>query len=174
MRRVKCVGCSYVFEYEITRVVQGGGHSAFFLNNRGAAADAQERAKAKLQCALDEAVEPFYCPKCGIYQPDMVRVLRERLGKRCEPNKYASERITVPMESAWRAAYAADTIESYTKFKEVWPTFGSYADHQIKEIKYPREVRKLVGGFGWIVWGVLVTFIVGWLAWGFLWWVKDY
>jgi predicted RNA-binding Zn-ribbon protein involved in translation (DUF1610 family) len=84
--RVKCVGCSHVFQYEITRVVQGGGHSPFFLNNRVAAADAQERAKAKLQRALDEAVEPFYCPKCGIYQPDMVRVLRERYGKRCEPN----------------------------------------------------------------------------------------
>jgi hypothetical protein len=60
------------------------------------------------------------------------------------------------MENAWRAAYAADTIESYTKFKQVWPTFSSYADHQIKEIKIPPEVRKLVGGFGR---GVLVAFM---------------
>jgi hypothetical protein len=95
----------------------------------------------------------------------MVSVLRERYGKGCDPNKYASERIAVPAADAWRAAYAADTVESYTKFKQVWPTLSSYADQQIKEIKYPAEIRKLVGRFGWILWGALVAFIVGWLVW---------
>ena len=153
-----------------------GGHSPFHLSNTAAAAKAkaQERANANLKRALDEAIEPVHCPRCGIYQPDMVRVLQERFGKRYDPNKYASERIAVPMEDAWRAAYAVDTVESYTKFKEVWPTFSAYADYQIKEIKYPPEVHKLVGRFGWIVWGVLAAPIVGWLARGFVWWLKKY
>jgi hypothetical protein len=77
----------------IWREVQGGGHSAFYLNNAGAEASAQVRARANLTRALDEAIEPVHCPRCGIYQPDMVRILRKQHGKRYEANKYASERI---------------------------------------------------------------------------------
>jgi hypothetical protein len=35
-----------------------------------------------------------------------------------------------------------------------------YADQQIKEIKYPPQIRKLVGRFSWIIWGALVAVIV--------------
>jgi hypothetical protein len=92
-RRERCAGCSCVFEYVITREVQGGGHSAFHLNNTGAAESAKTRARANLNRALDEAIEPVHCPTCGIYQPAMVRVLRERHGKQFDPNRYASARI---------------------------------------------------------------------------------
>lgn len=160
-RRERCAGCSRVFEYVVTRQVEGGGHSAFLLNNAGAAANAKMRARENLDRVLNETIEPVHCPTCGIFQTDMVRVLRERHGKRCEPNKYASEQIAVPVASAWRAACAANTVESYTKFKEVWPAHSWHAEQQIKEIKYPLHVRKLVSSFGWIMWGALFALIVG-------------
>ena len=134
-RRDKCVGCSCVFEYVIQREAAGGGHSGFFLNNAGAAANAKMRAQANLERALNEAIEPVHCPACGIFQPDMVQVLRERRGKQHEPNKYASERIAVPAWDAWQAALAANTVESYARFIEVWPTFRRYAEGQIRQIR---------------------------------------
>ena len=91
----------------------------------------------------------------------MVRVLREQHGKRCEPNGVRPAQIAVPVASAWRAACAANTVESYTKFKEVWPAHSWHAEQQIKEIKYPLHVRKLVSSFGWIMWGALFALIVG-------------
>ena len=159
-RRERCVGCSRLFEYEITCEATGGGHSPFFLNNAGAAASAQKRARANLNRALNEAIEPVHCPACGIFQPDMVQVLRERRGMRYEPNKYAFERIAAPVADAWRAACAANTVESYTRFIEVWPTFSWHAERQIKGLKYPPHLRKLVSGLFWIVWGALVLFII--------------
>jgi len=157
----RCVGCSRVFEYVITREAAGGGHSAYFLNNAGAEASAKKRARDNLNRALNEAIEPVHCPACGIYQPDMVRVLQERRGKRYEPNKYASERIAVPARQAWLAACAANTVKSYTKFMEVWPTYSWYAEKQIRELRYPPRLRKLVSGVGWMLWGALILIIVG-------------
>jgi hypothetical protein len=159
-RRERCVGCSCLFEYEITCEATGGGHSPFFLNNAGAAANAQKRAHANLNRALNETIEPVHCPTCGIFQPDMVQVLRERHGTRCEPNKYAFERIATPVADAWRAACTANTVESYTRFMEVWPTFSWYAEREIKELKYPPRLRRLVSGLLWIVWGALVLFVI--------------
>jgi hypothetical protein len=146
------------FKYSITREVAGGGHSAFFLNNAGAAASAKMRAHANLNRALHQAIEPVHCPACGIFQPDMVRVLRERHGKGCEPNKYASARIAVPAENAWRAACAANTVECYTKFIEVWPTLSWYAEKQIKDLRYAPHLRKLTI---WAVWGAAALIFVG-------------
>jgi hypothetical protein len=159
MRRERCTACSTVFEYQITRQVQGGGHSPFFLNGAGAAASAKMRAHANLNRALDE-VEPVHCPACGIFQPDMVQVLHQRHGKRYEPNKYASERIAVPEATAWRLAREADSVEAYTKFMEVWPYTYSwhltsrsdellffmrwYARQRLKVLKYPLYLRKIV------------------------------
>jgi hypothetical protein len=157
-RRERCVGCSCVFTYVITRYVAGGGHSAFYLNNAGAAASAKMRAHANLDHALKEAIEPVHCPACGIFQPDMVRVLRERHGKRCEPNRYASERIAVPAANAWRAACAAHTKESYTKFMEVWPAHSGGAERQIKELRYPPHSQDLTM---WAVWGAATLILVG-------------
>jgi hypothetical protein len=117
-RRERCASCSCLFEYEITRTATGGGHSPFLLTDYTARAAAQQRAHINLSRALNEAIEPVHCPVCGIFQPNMVRVLRERHGDRYEPNKYASERIAAPMANAFRAACVANTIESYTKFRE--------------------------------------------------------
>src|SRR6266566_4721510 len=104
-KRVPCVGCSYVFDYEITREAFGRGDSPFNLSNTEAAANARKRARDNLSRALNEAIEPIHCVSCGIFQPDMVRILRERYGKRLDPNKYASERIiTIPITEVIKKA----------------------------------------------------------------------
>jgi hypothetical protein len=133
-KRIRCVGCSHVFEYEITREGFGRGDSPFNLSNAEAAANARKRAQADLSQALSEGIEPIHCTSCGIFQPDMVRLLRERHGKHLDPNKYASDRIiTIPIEEAikqaLRAANAENTVKSYTKFLETWPYsfYGSWA-----------------------------------------------
>jgi hypothetical protein len=176
-RRERCIGCSCVFEYTITREAAGGGHSAFFLNNAGAAASAKIRARANLDRALIEAIEPVHCPACGIFQPNMVSVLRERHGKRYEPNKFASERIAIPVADAWQAARAANTIESYTKFIEMWPArqegidvgdfvqqspgmFSWLAKQKLKEMKHPAIFGKLASGVLWIVWGIIFLLFI--------------
>jgi hypothetical protein len=154
MRRESCVGCSSIFEYEIKGAASGGGHSSFLLNNAGAEVSAESRARANLIRALDEAIEPVHCPKCGIFQPKMVQVLRER-------HLFASERIAVPTASAWRTASSANTRESYNKFKQVWPTFSRYADERAKELRYPPYLRKLMSSFYWIAWAlVAVSFVL--------------
>jgi hypothetical protein len=140
----------------ITRVVEGGGHSAFFLNNAGATASAQRRARANLNRALSEAIEPVHCHACGIFQPEMVEVLRQRYGKRYDPNKYASERVAMPATTAWRLACKANNVDTYAKFMEVWPNYTSLAKLRIKELKYPYlpYLRKAILRFGWIAWGI--------------------
>jgi hypothetical protein len=160
-RRARCIRCSSVFEYVITREASGGGHSAYFLNNAGAETSAETRARNNLNRALNEAVEPVHCSACGIYQPEMVQILRERLGKQYEPNKYAAERIAVPVEQAWLAACAANTVASYADFMEVWPTHSWYAEKQIKELRYPPRLQKLLSGLGWILWALLFLVFVG-------------
>ena len=150
----RCDGCSCLFEYEVTRTATGGGHSPFFLTDATAKAAAQQRARINLSLALNEAIEPVHCPACGIFQPGMVRILRKQHGDRYEPNRYASERIAVPMADAFRAACAANTIESYTKFREVWPTFSEYVEHRIRALKHPR-LKKWMLRLGWLVWGAI-------------------
>lgn len=160
-KRETCSGCSCSFEYTITRTAYGGGHSPFLLRNSSAADDAKSRARANLIRALDEAVEPASCPLCGIYQPDMVQVLRDRLGKRFDPNKYAAERIKYPAADLWRAAGRINTRDAYKRFIEVWPTLDAQAKQKIGELRYPPYVRKLVGRLGWVLWGALALGCVG-------------
>lgn len=167
-KRETCVGCSCSFEYKITRVAQGGGHSGFFLNNRGAAESAKKRAQANLVRVLEEAVEPVSCPTCGIYQPDMVQALRERHGKRFDPNKYAAERIKFPAADLWRAACKINTKDAYSRFAEVWPTLDSHAKEKISELRYPPHMRKLVGHVGWVLWGALALCCFGFVLAGII------
>jgi hypothetical protein len=118
------------------------------------------RAGANLNRALNEAIEPTHCPTCGIYQPDMVRVLREQYREQRDPNKYASERIAVPIEDAWRAASAANTKEGYTEFMEVWPNQTLWARSKIREVKYPPYLRTVFSSFYWIVLAAIIAFLV--------------
>jgi hypothetical protein len=175
-KRVRCIGCSHVFEYEITREGWGRGDSPYSLSNAAAATNAKMRAGTDLARALNETIEPWHCPACGIFQPDMVRLLRKQYGKQFNPNKYASERIGSPgafagmVKSApWEALRAADaenTVEAYTKLMETWPYvwFSAHARQRIYEIKYPPFVRWLRSHFWWIVWGAVVLLSIGIIA----------
>jgi hypothetical protein len=175
-RRVRCVECSYVYEYEITRQGWGRGDSPYSLSNTAAATNAEMRARADLARALNEDIEPWHCPACGIFQPDMVRLLCKQYGKQFDPNKYASQRIGSPgafagmVKSApWEALRAADaenTVEAYTKFMETWPYvwFTAHAKRRIREIKYPPFLRWLVSHFWWIVWGAFIVLAFGIIA----------
>jgi hypothetical protein len=154
-RRVRCVGCSHEYGYDVWRVAAGGGHSPFHLTNATAKLAAKERAHSNLVRTLDEAIEPVFCPVCGIYQPDMVHLLKNRLGPKCEPNKWASLRATIPWETAWREVRAADTIELYERFVEMWPSHGVLAEKRIRELKHP-VLRRALSGIFWIVWGSVV------------------
>jgi hypothetical protein len=110
------------------------------LDNSRAAKSAKSLARVNLLRALDEAIEPVHCPRCGIYQPAMVRALRERHGKQFDPNKYAFARIAYPAADLWCTARAMNTKEAYITFMEVWPTLDKQAKHQLKQIRYPPPV----------------------------------
>ena len=157
---VHCEGCSYRFEYKLTRDVEGGAHSSFGLNNAGAARTAQKRAQINLMKTLEEAVDPVECPKCGIYQREMVSVLRKEYGSKLEPNQYAIMRTLAPVADAWASACAENTKEAYQKFREVWPTYGRYADQKINEIKYPPLLRNLSKYGFWLLWAGLILLVI--------------
>jgi hypothetical protein len=161
-RHVQCVGCSHEYEYTLQRSAYGGGHSAFFLANESASYKAKERARDNLVKALGEGVEAVFCPSCGIYQPEMVRLLKKQLGPKCEPNKWASMRTTIPVQLAWREVQAADTVLMYSRFAEMWPTHSGLVADRIWELKHPTLVKiKRVLNLGiWFLWGLVVATVV--------------
>ena len=110
---------------------------------------------------MADAIEPLPCPTCGIFQPKMVTLLLQRNPKLCHPNKFAVDRIAVPVESAWRSAGEANTIASYTRFMEVWPTYSDYVKAQIAQIKHPPHVRRLLSILPWIAYGGVVLIMIG-------------
>jgi hypothetical protein len=161
-RHVRCVGCLHEYDYVLHRSAYGGGHSAFFLANESASYKAKERARANLAKALDEGVDAVFCPSCGIYQPDMVSLLKRQLGPKCDPNKWASMRAKVPVQLAWREVQAADTLLMYSRFAEMWPTQHALVADRIWELEHPTLVilkRGLSLGF-WLLWGAVALTIV--------------
>lgn len=158
-RKEWCVGCSSAFEYNLSRTAVGGGHSGYFLNNLTAELNAKQRAKDNLQHALVEDVEPVACPVCGIFQPAMVTALRERVGRRCEPNRFASERMAAPAAAAWNEARSLDTLHSRTRFGEIWPNYAWLATDRLREIRHPR-LRRLRAIAFLVLWGALASLCV--------------
>src|SRR5208282_1202768 len=69
-REVCCFNCRTSFEYQVTRTARGGGHSPFHMSQKRAAEDARRRAFINVNLALRDAIEPVYCPSCGVFQPD--------------------------------------------------------------------------------------------------------
>jgi hypothetical protein len=158
-KRVRCVGCSRVFSYIIKRTAAGGGHSPLFLANAGAAEKARQRARTNLDRALSEGVDPVHCPGCGIYQPEMVQVLRKEFGKDYEPNIWAKMRLAMSPIDTWAGACEANTIRSYTNFMLIWPMYSAHAKKKINELKYPPHLRKLFRVIAWAAWGGLILFV---------------
>jgi hypothetical protein len=160
-RRERCVNCSCIFEYDVKCHAQGGGHAPFLLGNGAASVTASQRAYANLSRALKETISPVHCPRCGIFQPNMVRALREQHGVRHDPNRFASERLAVPAATAWQTACAANTVEAYNEFINVWPTLREYAERQIRELKYPPHLQKRLENLSWLAYAAVISLVIG-------------
>ena len=135
-REVCCFNCHTPFEYQVTRTARGGGHSPFHVSQDRAAEDARRRAHINVNRALRDAIEPVYCPSCGVFQPDMVEELCKKIGPTFDPNKYATERLEIPFQSAWRKATTEDTPDAYRHLIEVWPSATQAVHVAHERIKY--------------------------------------
>lgn len=166
-REVTCAHCAHEYEYAIRRTVTGGAISVYGLNDRGARARAEEEANKNLRRALVVDVEPAHCPVCGMYQSDMVKFIQARRGKRYDPNKFAFERISIPVTKAWEIAYDLHTIDAYRHFQDVWPTFAASADYQISELKYPikKYLRRILKVYQKALYPSYVAPVLPWLGW---------
>lgn len=142
----------------LERAASGRGYSHYYLNNAGAAEKARQRARANLDLALSEGVDPVHCPACGIYQPEMVQVLRKTLGKKFDPNNFAKMRLAISPQEAWRVMCEVNTIRSCTNFMMTWPTHSADAK-KMNELKYPPYQRKLGAGLAWAAWGGLILLV---------------
>jgi len=135
-REVCCFNCHTSFEYQVTRTARGGGHSPFHLRQDRAAEDARRRAYINVALAIRDAIEPVYCPFCGVFQPDMVQELRRTIGTTFDHNKYATERLEIPFHSAWQKAIQEDNPDAYRHFIEVWPSATQAVYAAQERIKY--------------------------------------
>lgn len=146
------------FQYVVTRKGYGGGHSPFFLDSIGARSRARTGANFNLELALKNAIEPVHCPRCGLYHPEMVQELRRLYGRRIDPNRFANQRLALPLERAWQLACSANTLEIYSKLIDIWPTLTWHAKKRLWQLS---PLRKAMSVFYWGFWGVaVVTFSV--------------
>jgi hypothetical protein len=163
---VTCAGCGRDYRFLVFRSAVAGGHAPSRLNDKATPTAPKKRAKAHARHEFRNAIEAVSCPICGAFQPDMVRELRRRHGKRFDPNKRASERVSIPLETAWEQARSTDTIKSYRHFIETWPVIAKpeildgpipgkvspdtsvyrlncYAAQAINDLHYPRRLLRI-------------------------------
>lgn len=76
-KRVRCEECGHVYYYMLQRSATGHGTNLLFIDEKGARRRSARDAEAKLHEALRNECDPVPCPKCGRYQPDMVRRARQ-------------------------------------------------------------------------------------------------
>jgi hypothetical protein len=79
--KVPCEHCGNIYYYQLTRQVSGEGSSLLSLDNEGARQRAMQRADDRLRSELEASRDPVPCPKCGLYQSDMVPMLRSQYGE---------------------------------------------------------------------------------------------
>lgn len=150
-KRERCGYCDTAFEYSLRRNGMGNGHSPFLLNNGGAQQTAERRAKIALERAFAVAVEPVHCPRCGMYQPDMVQELRGRFRVRFDPNERAAERLAVPFDQAASRAAQANTAEAYEDLMRVWPVYANEMRFLLRDLRHPVR-RKILRALWWTLW----------------------
>ena len=154
----------HVLEYLITRTGYGRGDSPYNMSNSEAAGNARMRAQANLIHELDEAIEPIHCPRCKIFQPEMVQLLYKMHWKRYDVNKYASERVTIGPMDALLVAAREKTVASYTKLLETCPHLlfaSAYAKNELKLMRYSPYLQWFVSHFWQILYGALILLIIG-------------
>lgn len=72
LKPVHCEGCGAHFAYRMTREAEGTGSSMLFLDNDGAKQRASDEASAAVRQKLRDEADNIPCPRCGVYQPEMV------------------------------------------------------------------------------------------------------
>src|SRR5262245_30600950 len=76
MKSCHCASCGADYFYEVVRSATGTGMSFLWLNNKGAAQNAESAARQQLEAQLKAAIDPVHCPTCGWLQADMVAQLK--------------------------------------------------------------------------------------------------
>jgi hypothetical protein len=147
-KTVDCSGCGLQFVYRLERSARGTGSSHYFADNKVGRDRAVASARANLESELRRGVDPVPCPHCGIYQPEMDRLLRKRHGRKYDPNAYAAQRVQVPQERAWMTALISDTVEAYSAFLRVWPTSKQRPSAQKRMYELEGRTLKLA----WLAW----------------------
>jgi hypothetical protein len=77
IRTPTCENCGESFSYAHLAEGQGVGDSPYFLDDEGGAQRAREGANRALRYEIKHGVSIRPCPKCGWYQKEMVRALRQ-------------------------------------------------------------------------------------------------
>ena len=174
-KSVICCNCSHKYEYLAVRDGYGGGHSPFIVfNNKGAVAAAEKWAQLELQTALNNSIDAVPCPRCFVFQPDMIGALQTRNGKQFNPNKYVNDRRNESMLTAWTNARSENSKSAYKKFIETWPVIEAqirdydfihptvavlnhHARSAIRELRYPTWMRAALKYSAWLLWGSIVA-----------------
>jgi hypothetical protein len=78
LKAVHCEQCGRDFLYDLYRRAEGTGHSLLFLDNAGAQERAATNAELELARKLERGIDPVPCPFCGLYQSDMIPIIRHR------------------------------------------------------------------------------------------------
>jgi hypothetical protein len=74
---VQCVECDCGYAYEMERTIQASAFSPLGLSGKASARAATEDAVRRLDRALRESCDPVPCPRCGWYQSNMVKRVRQ-------------------------------------------------------------------------------------------------
>lgn len=75
-KTVSCEHCPKDYAYKVTREATGTGRSVLFLDNDGAKERAQQDVEASIARTLNDAIEAVWCPGCGNYQTNMLRIVK--------------------------------------------------------------------------------------------------
>lgn len=79
---VTCRQCGQQYAYFVRCAGVGQAAGYLGIENDGAPAAAQTRAREDLQRALDNWTAPAPCPRCGLLQPEMIADARRRILRR--------------------------------------------------------------------------------------------
>jgi hypothetical protein len=116
---VTCESCRNPYKYEVRGTATGSGHSVYYFDNKGAAERAREKALQDLQASLETRVGIVHCPTCGIFQKNMLPLIRS--SEMLDYNAHAALRVQKSESDLLRETKEAGTIDAYLKFLSVWP-----------------------------------------------------
>ena len=76
LKLVLCESCGAEYFYLLSRTGSGSGTSVLFLDNAGAADRAELESQRDLENQLNSSIDAVPCPKCGLYQANMIPEIR--------------------------------------------------------------------------------------------------